>query len=47
VVEQALGHYDKAHADFQQALKLAPYFQPAVQALENFTTTPLRAELPA
>jgi tetratricopeptide (TPR) repeat protein len=47
VVEQALGHYDRAHADFLQALTLAPYFQPAVHALENFTNAPLQAELPA
>jgi lipoprotein NlpI len=47
VVEQALGHYDRARADFLQALTLAPYFQPAIQALENVTTAPLQAELPA
>ncbi|MES2291817.1 MAG: hypothetical protein V4527_00795 [Pseudomonadota bacterium] len=47
VVEQALGHTDRARADFLQALTLAPYFQPAIQALENVTTAPLRAELPA
>jgi tetratricopeptide (TPR) repeat protein len=47
VVEQALGHYDRAHAQFQQALILAPYFQPAIHALENFSRAPLPAELPA
>jgi tetratricopeptide (TPR) repeat protein len=47
VVEQAMGHYDRARADFLQALTVAPYFQPAVHALENFTTVPLQAELPA
>ena len=45
VVEQALGRMDEAHADFQQALSLAPYFQPAIHALENFST-PAPAALP-
>jgi tetratricopeptide (TPR) repeat protein len=47
VVEQAMGHYDRARTDFLQALTVAPYFQPAVHALEDFTTAPLQAELPA
>ena len=40
VVEQALGHDQEALADFHKALSLAPYFQPAVHALENFSQEP-------
>ena len=46
VVEQALGLYEKAYADYRQALSLAPYFQPALHALEDFTHAPLPAGLP-
>ena len=37
VVEQALGHDEAALTNFRKALSLAPYFQPAVHALENFS----------
>ena len=47
VMEQALGHTDRARADFLQALSVAPYFQPAIQALQNAAAAPLQAELPA
>jgi tetratricopeptide (TPR) repeat protein len=47
VVQQALGRTDKALASFQRALELAPYFQPAIHALKNFSNGPLPAELPA
>lgn len=47
VVEQALGHDDDALANFHKALSLAPYFQPAVHALENFSRGgPFQAESP-
>ena len=46
VVEQALGLYEKAYADYRQALSLAPYFQPAIHALEDFSHAPLPAGLP-
>jgi tetratricopeptide (TPR) repeat protein len=47
VLEQALGQSDDARRNFQRALSVAPYFQPAIQALENFTDGPLPVELPA
>jgi tetratricopeptide (TPR) repeat protein len=47
VLEQALGHFEDARYNFQRALLVAPYFQPAVQALENVTDGPLPVELPA
>jgi len=46
VVEQALGHDEDALANFRKALSLAPYFQPAVHALENFSRGPLPIEIP-
>ena len=46
VVEEALGHSEEARADFQKALSLAPYFQPAVHALENFSQDPLEPGIP-
>ena len=46
VVEQALGKEEEALANFRKALTLAPTFQPAVHALENFSNEPLRAEIP-
>jgi len=46
VVEQALGHDEEALANFHKALSLAPYFQPAVHALENFSRGPLQIEIP-
>ena len=46
VVEQALGNDAEALANFRTALSLAPYFQPAVHALENFSREPLAVEIP-
>ncbi|HEY2835369.1 MAG TPA: tetratricopeptide repeat protein [Rhizomicrobium sp.] len=46
VVEQALGHDEEALTSFRKALSLAPYFQPAVHALENFSRGPLPIEIP-
>ncbi len=46
VVEQALGHDEAALANYHKALSLAPYFQPAVHALENFSREPLQVGIP-
>jgi tetratricopeptide (TPR) repeat protein len=46
VVEQALGHDEDALANFRKALSLAPNFQPAVHALENFSRGPFPVETP-
>ena len=46
VVEQALGHDEEALTNFRKALSLAPYFQPAIHALENFTRAPAQIPLP-
>ena len=46
VVEQALGQEEEAQANFRKALSLAPTFQPAVHALENFSRGPLQIALP-
>ena len=46
VVEQALGHDEEALSNFRKALSLAPYFQPAVHALENFSRGPAEISLP-
>ncbi len=40
IVEQRLGHDQQAFAAFQKALSLAPYFQPAIHALEDFSAEP-------
>jgi tetratricopeptide (TPR) repeat protein len=46
VVEQALGRNEDALANFRKALTLSPDFQPAVHALENFSSGPLPIETP-
>jgi tetratricopeptide (TPR) repeat protein len=47
IVEQRLGHDKDAFAAFQKSLSLAPYFQPAIHALEGFVVEPPPPPMPA